>query len=83
MNGTGTVRVSTPKGSTVADLENIFTYHSPKPGQPEQYETIRAVAKDFAYLIQSVVPESREQSLALTKLDETVMWANAGVARHG
>ena len=64
------------------DLENRFTYHAPKPGQPEKYTVIRDRGKDLAYLIQHNCPVSRERSLALTKLEEAIMWANAAIARH-
>jgi len=64
------------------DLENNFTYHPPKEGQNEKYETLRAKAKDFCKLIIKMVPDSRERSLALTKIEESVFWANAGIARN-
>lgn len=64
-------------------LENDFTYHAPKTGQPEQYEALRSAAKSLAYMIVELVPESREQSLALTNLEQAIFWANAGIARHG
>lgn len=63
-------------------IENNFTYHSPKDGQPQKYEDIRNKAKELAYLIDCYVPESRELSLSMTKLEEAVMWANAGIARN-
>ncbi|WP_127488470.1 Acb2/Tad1 domain-containing protein [Paenibacillus ehimensis] len=63
-------------------IENNFKYHSPKPGQPEKYTTIREKAKELAVLIDETTPKSREQSLALTKLEEAVMWANASIARN-
>lgn len=63
-------------------IENAFTYHAPKDGQPEKYQTIREKAKELAYLIKEFVPDSREQSLAITKLEECSMWANAGIARN-
>ena len=63
-------------------IENAFTYHAPKPGQPEIYKEIRDKAKELAYLLDETVPDSREKSLALTKLEEAVMWANAGIARN-
>ena len=65
-----------------AKIENAFTYHAPKNGQPEKYQAIREKAKELAYLIQELVPPSREQSLAITKLEECSMWANAGIARN-
>ena len=64
------------------DLNNRFTYHPPKDGQPERYIAIRDSARVFAGLISGEVPNSREKSLALTKLEEAVMWANAGIARN-
>jgi hypothetical protein len=63
-------------------LENNFTYHAPKPGQPDRYEAIRAGAKDLAYLIKSTTPVSREQSVALTQLETAIFWANAAIARN-
>jgi len=63
-------------------IENNFKYHDPKQGQPEIYTTLRDAAKVFAYLIDKHVPSSREKSLALTALEESVMWANAGIARN-
>lgn len=63
-------------------IENAFTYHAPKPGQPEKYQAIREKAKELAYLIEELVPSSREKSLAMTKLEECSMWANAGIARN-
>lgn len=63
-------------------IENAFIYHAPKEGQPEKYQAIREKAKELAYLITELVPPSREQSLAITKLEECSMWANAGIARN-
>lgn len=63
-------------------IENNFKYHAPKPGQPDIYEQIRNKAKELAYLIDEVAPKSREQSLALTNLEQAVFWANAAVARN-
>jgi hypothetical protein len=57
-------------------------YHAPTGFQPEHYEAIRSKAKEFAYCINDLVPDSREKSLAMTKLEESVMWANAGIARN-
>lgn len=62
-------------------IENAFTYHAPKDGQPEKYQAIREKAKELAYLIDELVPNSREKSLAQTNLEQAAMWANAGIAR--
>jgi hypothetical protein len=63
-------------------LENNFSYHAPTEGQPERYGELRETAKYLAYLILNLTPASREQSLAITKLEESVFWANAGIARN-
>jgi len=63
-------------------LENNFTYHKPTEGQPEKYEALRAKAKEYAYFVVESCPVSRETSLALTKIEEAMFWANAAIARN-
>lgn len=65
---------------TTEQLKNIFTYHKPKADQPERYERLRSMALDLAMQINLDCPESREKSLAVTKLQEAIMWANASIA---
>ena len=65
-----------------AELEKRFTYHPPKDNQPVRYVKIRDHAHDLAVTITSLTPTSREQSLALTALEEAVFWANAAIARN-
>uniref|UniRef100_A0A6M3XR01 Acb2/Tad1 hairpin domain-containing protein n=1 Tax=viral metagenome TaxID=1070528 RepID=A0A6M3XR01_9ZZZZ len=72
-----------------ADIDKRFTYHPPKGdreggshGQIERYTKIRAQAKALAELVCAACPESREASLALTKIEESVFWANAAIARN-
>lgn len=64
------------------DIHNRFTYHPPKGDQSARYERIRTAAHDLAILLVESCPVSREQSLALTKLDEVVMHANSAIARN-
>lgn len=64
------------------DVEKRFTYHAPKGDQQTRYEAIRGHAKSFAMVLEAMVPESREKSLAITKLEEVMMWANAAIARR-
>lgn len=67
---------------TNEQIENNFSYHSPKEGQPEKFTTLRNKAKELAYLIDELCPASREKSVALTNLETAVMWANASIARN-
>jgi hypothetical protein len=66
------------------DLDNRFTYHAPNAlnDQPARYERIRAEGRKLAGLLNELVPDSREKSLAITHLEDAVMWANAGIARN-
>lgn len=64
------------------ELENRFSYHAPKEGQPEKYEEVRDSIKAVAYTLSRVVPKSRELSTALTHLDAAMMFACAGIARN-
>jgi hypothetical protein len=64
------------------DLKNNFTYHPPKPEQVDKYNKLRLNALVLAEMLDNYCPESREKSLAMTKLEEAVMWANASIARN-
>lgn len=63
-------------------LKKDFTYHPPVPYQLPRYEEIRDYARTFASTLLKDCPPSRERSLALTALEEAVMWANASIARN-
>ena len=66
----------------MTELETRFTYHAPKGDQVERYQKIRDMGKLFAELIIECCSDSRERALALTKIEEAVMWANAAIARR-
>lgn len=51
--------------------------------QTERSVLICSEAAGFARKILKSCPDSRERSLALTKIEEAVMWANAAIARNG
>ena len=64
------------------DLSVRFTHHPPKGDQAYRYGEIRNRAHAFAALIDEMAPDSREKSLAITHLEQAVMWANAAIARN-
>jgi hypothetical protein len=66
----------------VADLNNRFQYHPPRGDQAARYQIIRSNAGSLAHLINQNAPDSREKGLAITHLEEAVMWANAAIARN-
>jgi len=63
-------------------IENDFIHHPPFGDQVERYADMRARAKDLAHFIATHTPISREQSLALTNLEQAMFWANAAIARN-
>lgn len=65
---------------TSDQIANIFTYHKPFGNQGERYETLRTTARTLANIINDACPESREKSLAITNLQQAIMWANASIA---
>jgi len=71
-----------PTTEEVARLENNFTYHAPKEGQQERYVAIREECKQLGACLLLLCPPSRERSLALKHLEDTMMWANASIARN-
>ena len=59
-----------------------FKHHPPASVDvTNRHAAAREALLEAANLLADVVPAGREQSLALTKLEEAMMWANAGVAR--
>jgi len=66
----------------VNDLVNRFTYHAPHGDQQDRYLGLRTQGLVLAERMEWSCPDSRERSLALTKLEESIMWANASIARN-
>jgi hypothetical protein len=68
---------------TQKQIEELFTYHTPKDDQPARYQAIRDKAKELAQVIVDNTPGSADQSAAIRKLRECVMTANASIALEG
>jgi hypothetical protein len=68
---------------TRQQLEHRFQFH---PADTEEkkvaHETVREVLLEAAdQLVDVTGAPTREQSLAITKLEEAMFWANAAIAR--
>ena len=63
-------------------IENNFAYHPADELKGRLHGILREALKETAYAIDSMCPNSREKSLAMTKLEEAMMWANAAIARN-
>lgn len=65
-----------------ARVEHNLTTHPPTSDeQIAAFEELRLLAKDFSHAVVRLVPEGREQSMALTHIEDATMQAIAGVAR--
>lgn len=72
---------------TIAELharvEHNLTLHSPdRPEVGAVMDEIRLLAKSLGHQIVDLVPQSRDQSLALTDLEDCVAHAIGGIARN-
>lgn len=63
-------------------IENDFTSH--ELGWPDisKCNEIRDELKDAAHLIDDLVPDCTEKNIAITKIEEAMFWANAGISRY-
>lgn len=64
------------------DLLNRFQHHPPSSAIVARHELAREACWKAAVVVKTLTPPSREQSLAITALEEAMMWANAAIARH-
>ena len=62
-------------------IEKNFTFHKATEDKGFTYTEIREKAKELALYLDEICPNSREKSIAMTKLEEVVFWINAGIAR--
>jgi hypothetical protein len=68
--------------SRTPDLHWRFTYHPPDQQAVRQHELIRDTLEKCANVLDEALPDGREKSLAITKMEEAMFWANAGIARY-
>lgn len=68
----------------IDDLLHRFSYHAPvTDDRRSAHDEVRKLLHQAALRIVLITPDTRETSLAVTKLEEAMFWANASVARHG
>lgn len=60
-----------------------MTQAPPTQTQIEQMNLICNLADHFINNIQKICPDSREKSLAMTKIEECLMWCQQCILRHG
>jgi hypothetical protein len=65
-----------------ADIDRRFDYHAPDADKVRRHENVRGDVKVTARVFELNLPDGREKSLAITKLEEALFWANAAIARN-
>lgn len=64
------------------ELGRRFAYHPPSTEEVvELHESMRRTFGNLAEWLDEKLPDCREKSLLMTKLDEACMYANATIAR--
>jgi len=64
------------------ELDTIFRYSAPTQEHRDKFEKLNKIMLEFANAINELCPDSREKSLAITKLDECRFFANAAIVRR-
>lgn len=63
------------------EIGRRFDYHPATPVKAAEHGRMRAACRLLAEHMASNLPEGRERATALTKLEESLFWANAAIAR--
>lgn len=64
------------------ELDRRCDHHVPDPSTAALHGLVRRSIKSTMRDLDQLCPQGREKSLALTKLEEAMMWANAAIARE-
>lgn len=64
------------------ELFNRFKFHPATVDTGPKHEAVRELCHNLAVDIHRLVPPGREQAVAITKIEEAMFWANAGIARN-
>ena len=65
------------------DIQNRFAFHAAKTEEKRaDHGSARAILSQAAHALNNLVPDGREKSIVLTKLEEAMFWANAALARQ-
>lgn len=65
------------------DIETMLGTRNVSDAQGERIEAARDKAIEYGKLVEKLCGEGREKSLALTKLQESIMWAVKSIALEG
>lgn len=75
-------REKSPLTLLLEDVKNRFAFHPATEVTGSQHDAVRRDLSRVAQGLAKLLPDGREKSLALTKLEEAMFWANASIARQ-
>ena len=76
--------MSGPSPQEIEGVLDRFRYHAPSSAQVGRaHENARMYCRELAEWVMCHLPETRHRSLALTALQETMMWINATISIDG
>lgn len=65
------------------DIRNRFAFHAATTEEKQdEHTSVRQNCHALALFLNDKLPEGREKSLAITHLEEVMMWGNAAIARN-
>lgn len=68
----------------INDIENRFAFHAATTDEKRMAHTsVRNLCLELALALNEKLPDGREKAIAITHLEDCMMWANAGLARNG
>lgn len=68
---------------STSEITSRFDFYiSSDPHINELHHQIRITCEALAILIDGYIADSREKSIALTKVEEAMFWSNAGLSRQ-
>ncbi len=65
---------------TKEQLDVWFTFHPATPADGTAYDALRSAGHEFAKTILKLTPQGEDQEVAIRKVREAVMTANAAIA---
>lgn len=74
--------VSMGKMISSDDIVNRFSFHPATSDTAPFHEGIRQECRQLAHYINESVIDCREKALAITNLEQVMMWCNAAIARN-
>ena len=65
------------------DIEHRFAFHAATTEEKrDAHASVRQACRRLADYINESAPDGREKSLAITHVEEAMLWANAAIARQ-